>query len=109
MNKPQIGSTLESLFEETGELAAVRAGAQKKILAYDLEQAMKRKSISRTVLARRMGTSRAVIYRMLDVPEKGITIDTLTKASIALGLDLRMRLVPLNDNRPSKPARRRAA
>ena len=37
---------LEELFDELGELHALRAGVQKKVLAHDIKQAMKAKGIS---------------------------------------------------------------
>ena len=45
-------------------------------------------------MARRMKTSRPTVYRLLDPAEPGATLDTLERASIALGLDLQIRLVP---------------
>jgi antitoxin HicB len=93
MNKARIGSTLESLFEETGELEKVKALTHRKLLAYDLEQAMKKQRITRSQMARRMNTTRAVVYRMLDC-KSGITLDTIARAAAALGMDFRIHLYP---------------
>ena len=94
---------LEEMFEELGELDDVRALARKKILADSLRMAMKAQKVTPSEMARRMGTSRPTIYRLLDPAERGATLDTLERASRALGLDLEIRLV-----RAARPKRRRA-
>jgi antitoxin HicB len=85
------GSSLESLFEELGELQALRLATRKKLIAHDLREAMKRKSVTPAKMARLMNTSRPVVYRMLDPNNTGLT---LAKASTVLDLDLDVRLVP---------------
>lgn len=93
MNKKHIGSTLDSMFEELGELEDVKALAQKKLFAYELEQAMKKKGVTRTQLANRMGSPRPVVYRMLD-GKSGI--DTMARAAKALGYGVEIRLVSVS-------------
>jgi antitoxin HicB len=88
------GSSLDSLFEELGELHEVRLLTRKKIIAHDLREAMKRRSVTPAQMARLMKTSRAVVYRMLDPHNTGLTLETLAKASHVLDLDLDVRLVP---------------
>jgi antitoxin HicB len=88
------GSTLESIFEELGELQALRLATRKKLIAHDLREAMKRKSVTPAKMARLMNTSRPVVYRMLDPNNTGLTLETLAKASTVLDLDLDVRLIP---------------
>ena len=83
---------LEKFFEVTGDLAAVRALASKKILAADIEQMMKEQGISKIQLARKMRTSRPVVDRLLDPDNPGITLITLAKAAAALGGRLRFQV-----------------
>ena len=71
MNKHD-GSTLDSLFEELGELEEINARAAKKILAIETERRMKKLGLSTTDLAQRMGTSRNQIHRILDGADAGI-------------------------------------
>ena len=71
---------LEDLFEELGELHELRAGVQKKVLAHDIKQAMKVKGISPSEMARRMGTSREAVYRLLDPTRKNIRGDLTIQA-----------------------------
>lgn len=79
---------LEALFEELGELHEHRVGVQKKVLAHDIQKAMKAKGISPSEMARRMRTSREAVYRLLDPTRTGITLDSLQRAAMALGLTL---------------------
>ncbi len=88
------GSTLESLFEELGELEELRLATRKERIADQLRAAMKRKKVTPSKMAQLMHTSRPVVYRMLDPKNIGLTLETLAKASRALGLDLEVKLVP---------------
>jgi transcriptional regulator with XRE-family HTH domain len=92
--KKQAKDELEEMFEELGELEEVRALTRKKILADALRKAMKAQNLTPAEMARRMGTSRPTVYRLLDPAERGATLDTLERASFALGLDLEIKLVP---------------
>lgn len=83
---------LERFFEETDDLAAVRALASKKILAADIEQMMKEQGVSKAELARKMHTSRPVVDRLLDPNNTGITLITLAKAAAVLGGQLRFQM-----------------
>jgi antitoxin HicB len=106
---------LEALFEELGELHELRAGVQKKVLAYDIKKAMKAKGISPSEMARRMRTSREAVYRLLDPTRTGITLDSLQRAALALGLTLNIsfeqpvRRSAARTSAPSGRRRKRAA
>ena len=84
MNK-HVGSTLESLLEETGEREDVELLVQKKLLALKIQRAMDRRNMSKAQLATAMKTSRTVVHRLLDPRDTGVTLATLMKASKALG------------------------
>jgi antitoxin HicB len=102
--KKRAKDELEEMFEELGELDDVRALTRKKLLSDAFHKAMKAQKITPAEMARRMGTSRPTVYRLLDPAETGATLDTLERASRALGLDLEIRLVPAG-----RPTARRAA
>jgi transcriptional regulator with XRE-family HTH domain len=89
MNKHD-GSTLDSLFEELGELEEVNARAAKKVFAIETGRRMKKLGLSTTTLARRMGTSRNQIRRILDERDAGITLKMLFRLASALGMPLRI-------------------
>jgi antitoxin HicB len=90
---------LQDFFEELGEWDDVVALARKKMLADDLRSAMKVRKVTPAEMARRMKTSRQAVYRLLDPQETGATLDTLSRASAALGMDLQIRLSPKRPQR----------
>ena len=100
--KKQPTDELEAMFEELGELQEVRALTRKKILADALRRQMKVQRVTPAEMARRMGTSRPTVYRLLDPEERGATLDTLERASLALGLDLEIKLVPAGRSGPKR-------
>ncbi len=53
---------------------------------------MKAKHITRTEMAARMHTSRAVVNRLLDENDTSVTLATLSRASVAVGVPLRFEL-----------------
>lgn len=87
MNK-HIGSTLDSLFEETGELDVVNLRAQKKCMADAVRERMADLAVTKAVLARRMRTSRSQVERLLDPDDTSLTLATVAKASAALGMQV---------------------
>lgn len=109
MKKKQARDELEEMFEELGELEDVRALTRKKLLADSLRKAMKAQKVTPAEMARRMGTSRPTVYRLLDPAERGATLDTLERASRALGLHLEIKLMPGTPKRRKPPSTRRAA
>lgn len=92
-DNPYVGSTLDSLFAETGELREVRRRTREKVTAFNLAQEMKKSKVSPSELAARMNTSRTSVYRLLDPSYAGATVKTLSKAAKAIGCDLEIRLV----------------
>lgn len=88
-----IGTSFDGFLKEEGLLEAVSAVAQKRVLAWQLAEAMRRDGISKAQMARRMRTSRAALDRLLDPDNPGVTLATLDRAAAALGKQLRVRLV----------------
>jgi plasmid maintenance system antidote protein VapI len=106
MNKHD-GSTIESLFEDLGELEEVNARAAKKILAIQAERRMKELDLNTTGLASRMGTSRNQIHRILDQEDAGITLKMLFRLAEALALPLTVAFDP-TAARVAKSTRKRS-
>jgi antitoxin HicB len=88
------GSTLQSLFEELGELEEVRAMAAKRVLAMDVERRMKKLGLTTTTLAERMGTSRSQVHRILNEDDTGVTLRVLLRLADVLGMKLQIGLEP---------------
>ncbi|HEV3113595.1 MAG TPA: helix-turn-helix domain-containing protein [Candidatus Binataceae bacterium] len=93
MKKRNIGSSLDSWLREEGLYEQVTATAIKRVLARQLEAAMKERHFSKAEMARRMHTSRAALDRLLDPDYHAVTLSTLRKAAMAVGRELRLELV----------------
>ena len=75
-------------------LEEVEERAMKRALALQLEKLIARNQITKTEMAARMKTSRAVVDRLLDASNPSLTISTLGKAARALGRKVKIELVP---------------
>ena len=91
MNR-HIGSNIDELLEEDDLREEVVAAAMKRVIAWQLADAMKSRRISKTEMARRMHTSRMVVNRLLDVQDTSVTLATLARASVAVGIPMRIEL-----------------
>lgn len=92
MSSEHIGSNFDDFLAEDGSLEEVTAMAVKRVIAWQLAQAMKAQHISKTEMAARMHTSRMVVNRLLDERDTSVTLATLARASVAVGLPLRFEL-----------------
>jgi len=92
MKKKNIGSSLDSWLREEGVYGEVTTAAIKRVLARQVEAAMKEKNFSKAEMARRMHTSRAALDRLLDPEYAAVTLSTLRKAATAVGRELRLEL-----------------
>jgi len=93
MKKKHIGSSFDSWLREEGIYEEVTASAIKRVLARQIEGAMKERHFSKAEMARRMRTSRAALDRLLDPGYDAVTLSTLRKAATAVGRQLRLELV----------------
>lgn len=66
--------------------------AIKRVIAFQLQQKMADQQLSKTELARRMGTSRSALERLLDPDNASVTLLTLERAAKALGQRIRIEL-----------------
>jgi len=87
-----VGSGFDEFLEEEGVLAEAEAAAVKRVIAYQLAQLMKTQSLTKTQLAKRMGTSRSALERLLDPDNASVTLLTLERAARALGKRIRIEL-----------------
>jgi antitoxin HicB len=87
-----IGTDFDDFLAEDGIREDVEAAALKRVLAFQLAQAMKKQNITQVEMAKRMKTSRTVVSRLLDANDTSVTLATLTRASMALGERLQLSL-----------------
>jgi|SRR5918993_3596110 antitoxin HicB len=90
----RIGSGLDQLLDEDGALEEVSAIAIKRVIAWQIEEAMKAAGVSKAELAKRMHTSRSQLDRVLDHRSPSLTIETLSRVVSALGYRFQCGLVP---------------
>jgi antitoxin HicB len=88
-----LGSNFDDFLAEEGILAETQAVAWKRVITFQITQIMAEQNISKTDMAEKMQTSRAAIDRLLDTDNASATLQTLEKAAIALGKQLRIELV----------------
>jgi predicted XRE-type DNA-binding protein len=92
--KPEnIGTPFDSWLREEGIYEEATAKAIKRVLARQLAAAMKQRNLTKTEVARRMNTSRAVVNRLLDPDNDSLTLTTLQKAAAVVGRQVRLELV----------------
>jgi DNA-binding phage protein len=86
------GSSFDSFLEEEGIREEVEAVAIKRVLAWQLEQEMKRQRKTKQAMARQLRTSRSQLDRLLDPQNASVTLDTMSRAARALGKRLIVRV-----------------
>jgi antitoxin HicB len=84
--------TFDEFLESHGTLEASEEVAIKRVLAWQIAEAMKEQGITKTVMAKRMRTDRRQLDRLLDPSNSSVTLGTLRRAASAVGKTLRVEL-----------------
>lgn len=92
MKKRNVGSNFDDFLRDEELSDDVLAVAAKRVIAYQLAEVMRRQKLTKTEMARRMGTSRAALERLLDPNNTSVTLQTLQSAARAVGGRLEIRL-----------------
>ena len=90
---PHIGSDFDEFLREKGVYDQAQAVAVKRVLAHQLERDMHKAQLTKTDMAKRMGTTRAQLDRLLNPENPSTTLQTLVKAAGAVGKRVRISLV----------------
>ena len=93
MTHKNIGSNFDDFLQEEGILAETDAAAVKRVVAYQIQQLMAEKKMTKTNMAKKMGTSRSSLNRLLDPANMSVSLKTLEKAANSLGRKLTVQLV----------------
>lgn len=91
-NMHHSGSTFDSFLEEEGIREEVEAVAIKRVIAWQLSQAMEDQQKTKQAMAKELQTSRSQLDRLLDPQNVSVTLDTITRAARALGKRLIIRV-----------------
>jgi antitoxin HicB len=89
---PHMGSGLDDFLKEDGTFEDLQVQAIKEVVAWQLEEAMKKKNVSKAGLAKMLRTSRTQVNRLLD-PESDVTLSSLQRAAALVGRQVRLELV----------------
>lgn len=92
MTNPHIGSSFDDLLREEGILGEVSSAAAVRVLAMQLQMELEEQGVSKTELAKRMGTSRSQVDRLISGDESGIKLSTLERAAKAVNRSLVLQL-----------------
>jgi antitoxin HicB len=87
------GSSLDHFLREEGIYEEVTSIATARVLAWQLQQQMNQQGLTKVEMARRMGTSRSQLDRLLKPGSAGVTLDTIHRAAKAVGRELRVELI----------------
>jgi len=96
------GSSFDSFLEEEGIREETETLAIKRVLAWQLEQAMREQRKTKQAMAKELHTSRSQLNRLLDPQNVSVSLETITRAAKVLGKRL---IVRITDARKS-PTRR---
>jgi antitoxin HicB len=86
------GSTFDSFLEEEGIREEVEAIAVKRVISWQLTEAMRKKRTTKQALAKELRTSRSQLDRLLDPQNISVSLDTISRAAKALGKRLIIRI-----------------
>ena len=90
---PHIGSSFEDFLAEEGLLLEECTNAAiKRVIAWQVEQAMQELGLTKAAMAHEMHTSRAALDRLLDPENTSVTLHTLQRAAAVVGKRVQITL-----------------
>lgn len=93
INMAHAGSSFDDFLHEDGSYEEANAVATKRVIAWQLAEAMKTQGITKVEMAHRMKTSRSSLDRLLNPNNDSLALLTLQKAATVLGKQVRVELV----------------
>jgi antitoxin HicB len=90
--KKHMGSSIDYFLKDEGIFEESQAQAIKEVVAWQLEEAMKKKKISKNRMAALLRTSRTQVDRLLN-PKNDITLSSLQRAAAMVGRRVMIELV----------------
>ena len=80
-------------------MAETEAVAIKRVIAWQVERLMAEEGLSKSEMARRMGTSRSALERLLDPSNPSARLLTIERAAKALGKKVRVELAAWSEHK----------
>jgi antitoxin HicB len=90
---PHVGSDCDDFLVKEGIHNETEAIAVKRVLAFELEVGMQKAQLTKTAMAKRMGTTRAQLDRLRNPDNPPTTLQTLVKAAGAVGKRVKISFV----------------
>ena len=90
--KNHMGSSIDDFLKEEGIFEESQTQAIKEVVAWQLEEAMKKQKISKNRMASMLKTSRTQVDRLLN-PKNDITLSSLQRAAAMVGRRVMIELV----------------
>jgi antitoxin HicB len=90
-----LGSSFDDFLVEQGIYEEVSAVAWKRVLSWEVAEAMRKEGISKSEMAKRMNASRSQLERFLDPENPSLLLETETvrKAAAAVGKRVTIGLI----------------
>jgi antitoxin HicB len=88
MKNPHAGSSLDDFLEEEGIAEEVTAEAILSVVSWLLTEEMNANHLTKTEMAKRMGTSRSQLDRILNGDTANVGVETLARAAKAVNREL---------------------
>ena len=92
VEKGKAGALFEDFLKDQGSYEDTTEQAVKRVLAFQLTQAMKEQNITKVEMAKRLETSRSQLDRLLDPQNDGVTLSVLSRAAQIVGRSIRLEL-----------------
>jgi len=87
-----VGSSFDEFLRTEGLYEEVTTLAWKRVLSWEVSEAMKKEGITKSEMAKRMGTSRSQLERLLDPQNPQVLLETVQRAAAAVGKRLTIGL-----------------
>jgi len=87
-----VGSSFDEFLRTEGLYEEVTTLAWKRVLSWEVSEAMRKERITKSEMAKRMGTSRSQLERLLDPQNPHVLLETVQKAATAVGKRLTIGL-----------------
>lgn len=90
--KKYMGSSIDDFLKQEGIFEEAQAQAIKEVVAWQLDEAMRKQKISKNKMATLLKTSRTQVDRLLN-PKNDITLSSLQRAAAMVGRRVMIQLV----------------
>ena len=97
------GSSFDSFLKEEGIREDAETVAIKRVLAWQLEQAMREQRKTKQAMAKELHTSRSQLDRLLDPQNVSVSLETIARAARVLGKRVTLRITDARGSRMRHP------